>query len=154
MATLKTRTDYICIAAEMAELPTVGVGARGNLSPECVADVDRRVERYAAGGASPCRAEVPNPQADDRGHDRNFHLAIPLRFIFGRTTLAQRISRASATLGKTEFAQHGERNRCEGFVDLDTITMSITIDNTFGPVQTKSCSILCAATLGYLPVSA
>jgi hypothetical protein len=28
MATLKTRTDYICIAAEMAELPTVGVEPR------------------------------------------------------------------------------------------------------------------------------
>ena len=23
--------------------------------------------------------------------------------------------------GKTEFARHGERNRCEGFVDLDAI---------------------------------
>ena len=25
--------------------------------------------------------------------------------------------------GKTEFARHGERNRCEGFVDLDTVQM-------------------------------
>src|SRR5271168_2713476 len=26
-------------------------------------------------------------------------------------------------LGKTEFARHGERDRCEGFVDLDTVQM-------------------------------
>jgi len=59
----------------------------GNLSAECGADVDRGLERRAAGGASPCSAEVPNPQANDRGHDRDCRHAIPMTLAIVLLTL-------------------------------------------------------------------